>query len=483
MGQGKKFAALILALVLAFGLTAQASAAGTLQEVTAYLSYDITIACNGDVQPLQDAGGNTVYPIIWEGTAYIPIRAVSNLLGIAVDWDQTMRTVILGGTAGTNAAGTSGAAAVSGRKEIRACIDPGVTVWYDGKAQTLEDANGNPVYPISYDGSIYLPVRAAGNLLGFEVDWDEAAQTVRLDSPSFQTTGFRTSEDAEVLGKDHIAYDYAEIDWSMANDGYIRAKWTRRLTETVICYVNCDGGSNGWYLPFNEWATIPLTHGSTTYRVSVNPIFDRKLTSGLSAEEWEALDRDSLQALVTAHMAGTDAWLLLSSAYVDYEHAPKTCVKALEITRDCKTDAEKITAIFEFVAGTIQYDFDLCNSNLAAEEAGENMVIVVGQRDFNLDHILTSGKALCDQYAILAAGMLRSLGLPCKVVDGSLKISGGWQGHAWIAVRPETGELDMAALGAGMEPDGEWVRLDPTNGLRVPAVTSEDSNYITKRYY
>lgn len=477
MRQGKRFAALLLALVLAFNLTIRVSAADTLQEITAHLNYDITITYIGEAQTLRDAGGNTVYPISYNGITYVPVRAVSNMLGIAVNWDQAAQTVTLGGAAEVrDGVDAPGAAAPSGQEAITAYINPGITVRYGGEAQEWKDAAGNTVYPISYEGSTYLPIRAVGNILGCKVEWDGAAQTVRLGKAG-------TSPDAEVLGKDHIAYDYAEIDWSMADDGYIRARWTRRLTETVICYVNCDEGFNGWYLPFNEWATIPLTNGSTTYRVTVNPIFDKELVSSLTEEEWEALDRDPLQALVTAHMTDTDAWHLLSSAFVDYEHAPETRAKALEIAADCRTDAEKIAAVFKYVAGTIQYDFDLRDSNLASEAAGENMVIVVGQRDFNLDHILSSGKALCDQYAILTAGMLRSLGLPCKVAEGSIKTSDGWQGHAWIAVRPETGELDMAALGAGMEPDGEWVRLDPTNGLRVPAVTSDDGIYITKRYY
>ena len=477
MRQGKRFTALILNLVLVFNLTVQVSAAYALQKITAYLNYAITITYIGETQTLRDASGNTVYPISYDGTTYVPVRAVSNMLGIAVNWDQAAQTVTLGGAAEVrDGSDDSGAAAPSGQEAITAYINPGITVRYGGEAQEWKDAAGNTVYPISYEGNTYLPIRAVGDMLGCKVEWDGTTQTVWLGKAG-------TSPDAEVLGRDHIAYDYAELDWSMADDGYIRARWTRRLTETVICYVTCDEGFNRWYLPFNEWATIPLTYGSTTYRVSVTPIFDKTQAGSLTEEEWEALDRDPLQALVTAHMTGTDAWHLLSSAFVDYEHAPETRAKALEITAGCKTDAEKITAVFEYVAGTIQYDFDLRDSNLASEAAGENMAIVVGQRDFDLDHILASGKALCDQYAILTAGMLRSLGLPCKVVEGSIKTPDGWQGHAWIAVRPETGELDMASLGAGMEPDGEWVRLDPTNGLHVPAVTSDDAIYITKHYY
>jgi len=40
--------------------------------------------------------GNPVYPIIYNGTTYLPIRAVSNMLDIPVAWDATTKTVILG---------------------------------------------------------------------------------------------------------------------------------------------------------------------------------------------------------------------------------------------------------------------------------------------------------------------------------------------------------------------------------------------------
>ena len=50
----------------------------------------------------------------------------------------------------------------------------------EGEAQTFLDAKGNRVYPITYQGSTYLPVRAVAGLAGFEVNWDQATRTVDL---------------------------------------------------------------------------------------------------------------------------------------------------------------------------------------------------------------------------------------------------------------------------------------------------------------
>lgn len=92
----KSILTLALVLVLVFSFAAGAAAAGTLETISAYLNYGITIRYNGEEQILKDAGGNRVYPITYNGTTYLPVRAVSNMLGINVDWDGATQTVILG---------------------------------------------------------------------------------------------------------------------------------------------------------------------------------------------------------------------------------------------------------------------------------------------------------------------------------------------------------------------------------------------------
>ena len=92
----KTFITLAIALALVCGMVIGANAADTLKEISAYLNYGITIKYNGEAQNLADASGNRVYPITYNGTTYLPIRAVSNMLGIGVDWDGATQTVLLG---------------------------------------------------------------------------------------------------------------------------------------------------------------------------------------------------------------------------------------------------------------------------------------------------------------------------------------------------------------------------------------------------
>ena len=46
----------------------------------------ITIYLNGQKQVATDVNGKTVEPLIYQGTTYVPIRAVSEWLGKTVTW-------------------------------------------------------------------------------------------------------------------------------------------------------------------------------------------------------------------------------------------------------------------------------------------------------------------------------------------------------------------------------------------------------------
>ena len=71
-------------------------------------------------------------------------------------------------------------AAAAGVHTITAELRPDVTVKVNGQTQAMLDKNGDVVYPIQYNGTTYLPVRALGDTLGNDVRWDSATQTIYL---------------------------------------------------------------------------------------------------------------------------------------------------------------------------------------------------------------------------------------------------------------------------------------------------------------
>jgi len=60
---------------------------------------NIRLVVNGELITPRDAQGNIVEPFIFDGTTFLPVRAVANALGVDVDWDGNTSTVYLGSRA------------------------------------------------------------------------------------------------------------------------------------------------------------------------------------------------------------------------------------------------------------------------------------------------------------------------------------------------------------------------------------------------
>ena len=89
-----KFGVLSLALCTTF--IAGVGASNLLEPISAYLNHGITVEYNDVDQNMVDANGQKVIPITYNGSTYLPVRAVSNMLGVAVNWDAPTQTVLLG---------------------------------------------------------------------------------------------------------------------------------------------------------------------------------------------------------------------------------------------------------------------------------------------------------------------------------------------------------------------------------------------------
>lgn len=74
---------------------------------------------------------------------------------------------------------TAGALAATGTQTIEVTYRD-IKLVVDGVEATLKDGLGNSVEPFIYNGTTYLPVRAAGEALGKEVTWDGATSTVYI---------------------------------------------------------------------------------------------------------------------------------------------------------------------------------------------------------------------------------------------------------------------------------------------------------------
>ena len=259
-----------------------------------------------------------------------------------------------------------------------------------------------------------------------------------------------------VTGAQTVQNDRAVIDYSNTADGYVTAKYTGTVGK-IKAQVAGPGATYTYNLTPGVAATFPLSEGNGNYKVTVlENVADSKYAMVLSC---------SFQAVLGSEFAP----FLRPNQYVDYGGAASTLAKAAELAGSAEGAMGKVEKIYDFVVGNLTYD-----TQKAANVKSSYLPV--------LDNVLSSKKGICFDYAALMAGMLRSQGIPCKLIVGYA----GTAYHAWISVwTEEEGWIDGAIYFDGKE----WHRMDPTfasaNGgsESILEYIGDGSNYSKKYQY
>lgn len=64
-----------------------------------------------------------------------------------------------------------------------------IKIAFNGSVVNCVDVQGNPTEPFILDGSVYIPVRAAVNALGLDIDWNDSTNTVSITGAASGTGG------------------------------------------------------------------------------------------------------------------------------------------------------------------------------------------------------------------------------------------------------------------------------------------------------
>jgi transglutaminase-like putative cysteine protease len=118
---------------------------------------------------------------------------------------------------------------------------------------------------------------------------------------------------------------------------------------------------------------------------------------------------------------------------IHWDNDMQAVIKAKELTKDKKTDLEKVRAVYSYIIKNIRYDPD----KLRNIDSG---YIPDAESTFR------TKTGICYDYASLFAVMLRSQGIPAKLVTGRIANASGY--HAWNEVY--------------LEETNEWVYIDTT---------------------
>jgi len=161
----KKIFAGVIGVSMLASMGAGAYAATKLQEIRAYLDPEIKVQVDGTFIKLVDVNGNAIAPINYNNANYFPIRAISDALNVAVDYDAKTKTIILGEK-------VDGVAIAKGFKDMYHTKDPAHTTYKgkDYKEVYFDNATGSRSFnfvlnPNKEHQKLYLQIAAIGGEL------------------------------------------------------------------------------------------------------------------------------------------------------------------------------------------------------------------------------------------------------------------------------------------------------------------------------
>ena len=261
------------------------------------------------------------------------------------------------------------------------------------------------------------------------------------DSKTAQTSASEAEQSKPLLlpeASGTVTYEGAgvTIDASHTDQGYVMIRCepsekrlkARIATSAQTYYYDLPGGE--------AYSVYPLQMGDGTYTVRV-------------MEQVE----DDLYALrygveIDVTLSDETIPFLYPNQYVWYDADSATVQKARDLARGMTDPTEITETFYKFVVKHMRYDNELART------------VEKGYLP-SADASLASGKGICFDYAALLAVMLRSEGIPARVLIGTVTPENLY--HAWNSVFLE----------------GKWVWMDPT----LDGTRHKEDDYITERIY
>ena len=191
-----------LGLILTVAVTAlSVSAMAATSSRTIQVEEGVQISLNGATFVPRDANGNEVPVFLYDGTTYVPLRAVSEAMGVDVSYDSATKTAVLV-TADKSVAqqggSTSSYISADRAKEI-ALADAGVQAadavflraqldWDDGRAEYEVEfysgnvgTSGNTISNDRAQEIALAEVPSGAVVVSCKLDWDDGRQVYEVE--------------------------------------------------------------------------------------------------------------------------------------------------------------------------------------------------------------------------------------------------------------------------------------------------------------
>ncbi|MBP1994883.1 stalk domain-containing protein [Paenibacillus eucommiae] len=195
--------------------------------------------------------------------------------------------------------GTSvGVYAGANLKEIKAYLNGGIQVKYNGSPVQLQDEQGVVVLPITYNGNTYLPVRGIAKTLNVAVDWNVETSTVELGekaegvaiSTGFSSSNYHTKDPALTTYKDkdykEVYFDNATASRSSGFMLYPKGKYQKLYLQVAatgkdIEQFSVEDSKNDINL---KQETIAIQDGLKTIEIDIGGVEEIFVTASVKAD-------------------------------------------------------------------------------------------------------------------------------------------------------------------------------------------------------
>ena len=255
--------------------------------------------------------------------------------------------------------------------------------------------------------------------------------------------------------------DRAIIDYSNTADGYVMVRWLdTKTTRPLRVAIKGPVNENQYVYTLNKdskFEVFPLSDGNGKYTIMVCEQTEGAKFAIICSQVTEVKLKDEFAPFIRPNQ------------YVNYNKDSKVVAKAVELMKDKKELNDKIAVVYEYVVNNLSYDKELAQN------------VKSGYLP-DVDAVMAKGKGICFDYAAVMAAMLRSQGIPTRLVVGyAPKVL-----HAWLDVYSE----DKGWISATIYFDGEsWKLMDPTyestsnNSSEFRNFVGDGNNYTVKYLY
>ena len=243
------------------------------------------------------------------------------------------------------------------------------------------------------------------------------------------------------------------FDTSHLSEGYVAVLATSSVR--LKFQVSSNGVDYYYDLPSDGTSiSCPLTAGSGSYTFTA-----WENTTGQRYAELDSITD------VEVSLADEFQPFIRPSIYCDYDASSKSTKLANDLTAEAQNEGDVLRSIYDWIVDDIAY-----NEGKAAQLADATGYLP------SPDATIDEGSGICFDYASLAAAMLRSQGIPCKIITGYVSPDDIY--HAWNMVY-----IDGTWVDARIDvKQNTWTRIDTTFAAGSGSAYVGDGTTYTEQF-